>query len=476
MILTSALFLLTRVHHIDPPSVAEVRIAYIIPSDRKPPSGYNRRIDNLVGWIRGFYAYEMERHGFGRKTFNLEADPKSGQPVIHLLKSKMTAAEFVGKGDVGYVGGPYVENSQKALRDAGLPAEHTVWLAFVEAQYQDKDGSIKNDTAEGSGVYGAGNALCSGLPIALADPAIMSDYGVYDGRTISALGPYPLKYLTSFPWYQGQDVNSLAAVFVSAAAHELGHAFLLEHSYLNDDNFDGNLMGNGFRGWRGYMVPKDFPAEGLRLSRSSALILNLSPFFRPGPANLSPAPPPDVTVETSTGKMTLEKGVFNFNFRVDDSNGPGLALAVLENGTGRNGVGVVAWKQFPNGVKVADTTLTTTNFELGVEDTWRLSVFDRAGNFSEQTIKLSAPPSGAGPAPFISVAHTDAAVNQAVAFQAREIRQASFTGHWKFGDGDEADGPTPTHIYRKPGLYEVTLIETDQAGYTGSVTQYIRVR
>jgi len=46
---------------------------------------------------------------------------------------------------------------------------------------------------------------------------------------------------------------------------------------------------------------------------------------------------------------------------------------------------------------------------------------------------------------------------------------------WDFGDGSQGTGETPTHVYRSPGYYTVTLTVTDNSGLTSSVSQLVIV-
>ena len=56
--------------------------------------------------------------------------------------------------------------------------------------------------------------------------------------------------------------------------------------------------------------------------------------------------PPKVEVTTPAGEFQLIAGKLRFEFSAAASTGPGIALATLENGVGRDGVGVVAWQEF----------------------------------------------------------------------------------------------------------------------------------
>lgn len=454
-----------------------VRIAYVIPSDRQPLPDYQSKAAVLLSRIRSFYADEMEANGLGRTTFKLELTA-DGRPAVHLLHSPMTAAVFADTGHARYVTGKYWEHAFQAVVDAGFAPDHPgqVWLCFVEAQAQLPDGSIHNDTTQGTGRSGNGFALCSGLELALGgDPNLIHDHRNYDGLILKQLGPYALRARVSFPSYEGDDVSSLAADFISATAHELGHCFLLQHCYLNDDTFCGNLMGNGFRGWRGYYMPAQFPREDTRLARPSALMLSLCPFFRLGYRAPADARSPTVEILTPSGPMHLVRGRLQISFEASDPGGPGIALATLENGQGRDGVGVVAYRLFEGHPNAIRATLDTTRIESGREDVWRLTVLDAAGNVAYREVKLVAPRTGIGPSPFISVFHSTVQAGKEVAFDGSVKRPWRFDYRWDFGDGSTAAGPITHHTFAGPGVYDVRLQVTDSGGRIGEAEQYMCV-
>ena len=59
-----------------------VRLIYISPNDRAPEPDIDAKIVRVVKDAQQFFANEMERHGFGRKTFMLETDA-TGKTVVH---------------------------------------------------------------------------------------------------------------------------------------------------------------------------------------------------------------------------------------------------------------------------------------------------------------------------------------------------------------------------------------------------------
>ncbi len=67
------------------PSTDLVRIIYYLPKDKEPSPNITQRIDKTIREAQDFYADEMERHGFDRKTFSYETD-HNGIAKIYLVK------------------------------------------------------------------------------------------------------------------------------------------------------------------------------------------------------------------------------------------------------------------------------------------------------------------------------------------------------------------------------------------------------
>ncbi len=69
-----------------------VRVIYFIPNDRQPDPDIDTKLDTLVKDAQKFYADEMARHGFGRKTFTFEADTTG--KVVHHVEGKFNNAHY----------------------------------------------------------------------------------------------------------------------------------------------------------------------------------------------------------------------------------------------------------------------------------------------------------------------------------------------------------------------------------------------
>ena len=70
-----------------------VRLIYFLPSDRSPQQDIDPKLDTLIRDVQQFYANEMERHGFGRKTFTFETDV-NGKAVVHHVDGQFTDSYY----------------------------------------------------------------------------------------------------------------------------------------------------------------------------------------------------------------------------------------------------------------------------------------------------------------------------------------------------------------------------------------------
>ena len=180
-----------------------VRVIYFQPTDA--PIAPIAKIRSAMQRTQDFYADEMQKHGFGKKTFRLERD-NAGEIVIHNIKGRHAAQHYF--------------NDTKGTLDAELPAnmknQNDILLSFI--------GGL-NGVA--GGWNGQGQAWFG------------HDCGACKGWTAIA--------------------NKNGNFFLSTVAHELGHAFGLYHN-LAGKNGENYLM--WFDG-----VLQDYEARWLNKSR-----------------------------------------------------------------------------------------------------------------------------------------------------------------------------------------------------------------
>ena len=72
-----------------------VKIIYFLPKDKEPTPNITEKLDKLIREVQDFYADEMERHGFGRKTFTFETD-ENGNAKVYLYKGNKTKMRVFG--------------------------------------------------------------------------------------------------------------------------------------------------------------------------------------------------------------------------------------------------------------------------------------------------------------------------------------------------------------------------------------------
>ena len=70
-----------------------VRLIYFLPSDRSPQQDIDTKMDTIIRDVQRFYTDEMERHGFGGKTFTFETDV-NGKAVVHHVDGQFTDSYY----------------------------------------------------------------------------------------------------------------------------------------------------------------------------------------------------------------------------------------------------------------------------------------------------------------------------------------------------------------------------------------------
>ncbi len=152
-----------------------LRLIYFLPNDRQPLQDIDEQMDRSIKEVQQFYAQHMENHGFGRKTFQIETD-RQGKTVVHHVNGRFNHNS-------------YQNNWEGAWNEAMERFDRSNHILFTVL-----DVDLQDITPCGRG---GGN-----------------------GRTGSA-------FVTAREW----------CFNISIIAHELGHAFGLNHDYRATGNW-----------------------------------------------------------------------------------------------------------------------------------------------------------------------------------------------------------------------------------------------
>ena len=221
-----------------------VRLVYFFTRDRQPQLDINTKIDGLIKDTQKLYADEMERHGFGRKTFRFETDAHGNAVVYH-------------------VKGGFMDQEYNNGKTRGVSAEINEQLGRSQIDFFVID---------------------------------VSDYPPF--RRQSA---FAVSFITSLFMSAKTFIPAFGSAFnASTAAHELGHAFGLNHGG------DGNIMGSG---------------RSRRLSRCAAEWLEVHPLFNPDRVTHNTWANVSTTIEMLPPSLVSPPNTIRLRFEVTDPNG-----------------------------------------------------------------------------------------------------------------------------------------------------------
>ena len=236
-----------------------VRLVYFLPNDRPARPERVAALRQLIKDTQQLFADEMQSHGFGRKTFNIETD-KDGEPVVHHIDGKFPEAHYYPPG----FGHKLWVEVREHFDDRDL--QHIPFVAVDLSGGGGGEGTISFYSQEGVRWRGAG---------------IREKEEAYGGfAAISAGGDLSERILVS--------------------AHELGHAFGLVHDFREARDSD-YLMGYGGQS---------------HLSKCSAEWLSVHHFFNTEP--IVPNTPADIQL---LSVRTYGRQALSLRFKVTDPDG-----------------------------------------------------------------------------------------------------------------------------------------------------------
>ena len=167
---------------------ATVRLIYFVPRDRQPQPNIRTKLDKLIKEVQQVYANEMERHGFGKKTFDFEKD-ESGKAVVYWVD---------GQDANNY----YLEDTEDKIieeyeRFGDNSQNVCLFVVDISSERIDGDMIVGVNIRQGAGEVEENYAL---IPV-------------------SGVGFH-----------------------VHTAAHELGHGFGLEHDFRGHNSSEGSYI------------------------------------------------------------------------------------------------------------------------------------------------------------------------------------------------------------------------------------------
>jgi hypothetical protein len=170
-----------------------LNVIYFIQKDVTAPADYERRISEILLNMQDFYGKEMERNGYGYKTFGLIKND-----VNKRIKLIVIPAKF-GKSKYPYTGGAQFVKAEIDDYKAAHPSEFTSDHCLI---------ILPGNTYDSSG-----------------DPGDVPFYGL--GKDCYALdyADQDVKYLGT-----GGVLGSRASKWIGGMAHELGHGLNLPHN------------------------------------------------------------------------------------------------------------------------------------------------------------------------------------------------------------------------------------------------------
>lgn len=235
----------------------KLRVICWRPNDREYPADNTERLTRIMKHIQAFYADEMERLGFGRRSIALDLDKKDQLIIYHAVGSAPYADYKKPEGN------RVKDDCWPVLKEAGLDPDRETVLIFTNLSDWDPD---KLTFFHKSPYYASGSNR-RGVAWQLASPEL-------DTKNLPLKKP-----LIRDGEYGRISLGKHNSIFIGGIAHELGHALGLPHCWGHEEEVAAHgtaLMGSGNRT---YFDELRGDGKGSFLALASALRLASHPQF-----------------------------------------------------------------------------------------------------------------------------------------------------------------------------------------------------
>ncbi|RKU16230.1 hypothetical protein C6501_05770 [Candidatus Poribacteria bacterium] len=316
-----------------------VRLIYYLPKDKEPSPNITQKIDETIREVQKHYADEMERHGFGRKTFTFETD-ENGKAKIYRKKEIPTRAHDLQLNDIWLV---FVDH------------DNDLQSVFIDNLFK----RLKSAPAERSYLYFDKTFTFPIRRIGI----IKGKIGMYDIKGFTGDGRFAYATKKGFDW--------------RLIVYSLKHKFDVLHRKHHLPKYEPNAVKRVFKGINSIMP---WSKSWVKLSKCEAEWLDRSRFFNPNQSFFDKRP----EIEMDVLKTDTDSRLFQFT-AADEDGIHQLQLFVTEKSEKHYRLHKLQGCQALNGKKKAtvEFEIADANIEEG-----EIRMIDMHGNIASREFRI----------------------------------------------------------------------------------------